>query len=159
LLLALRAAVHLAGPQGERLVPLESFFTGYRKTILGEGEFIVSIEIPKPLPQVLRFYKISKRRLDDISTVAAAFSLDLDPSGRVERVALAFGGLAATPIRAFEAEGELIGQPWSEGAIQKAAKALGNTLHPMSDHRGSADYRLEVAKSLLEKFWWEEGAR
>ena len=55
------------------------------------------VEIPKPLPQDLRFYKIAKRRLDDISTVAAAIAVDLDEGGRVRRARFAFGGVAATP--------------------------------------------------------------
>src|SRR5579872_7484551 len=66
LLLALDAVVHVAGPAGPRVVPLASFFTAYRRTALAPGELIAAIEIPKPLPGFLRFYKAAKRRLDDI---------------------------------------------------------------------------------------------
>src|SRR5581483_8042096 len=85
-LLALDAEVTLAGPRGERRLPLAQFFTGYRKTALAADEIIVSIHLPRPLPAVQRFYKVSKRVLDDISTVAAAFALDLTADRRVERL-------------------------------------------------------------------------
>jgi xanthine dehydrogenase small subunit len=71
LLLALDASVHIAGRNGQRTHPLASFFTGYRRTVLQRGEILTTIEIPQPLPGFVRFYKIAKRRLDDISTVAA----------------------------------------------------------------------------------------
>src|SRR5689334_5415545 len=69
LLLALDARVKIAGARGERTVPLESFFVGYRKTALQSGEVLVSVILPKPFPEVVRFYKVAKRRADDISTV------------------------------------------------------------------------------------------
>ena len=97
MLLALDAIVHVAGLSGRRSIPLSSFFTGYRKTAMDAGELIVAVEIPKPLPQFVRYYKVAKRRLDDISTVAAAMALDVDPHGTVRRPRFAFGGVAATP--------------------------------------------------------------
>ena len=74
LLLALDAVLHIAGPAGRRKAPLASFFTGYRQTSLGPGELLTAIELPKPLPFLARFYKVAKRRTDDISTVAAGIS-------------------------------------------------------------------------------------
>jgi xanthine dehydrogenase small subunit len=155
LLLALDAAVRIAGASGERSVALSQFFQGYRKTALARGELIVSIEIPKPLPEIAGFYKAAKRRMDDISTVAAAFALDLDAGGRVRRARLAYGGVAAVPMRAVEAEAALSGQRWNRTAVERAQDILARTLHPISDHRGSAEYRAALAQSLLEKFWWE----
>jgi xanthine dehydrogenase small subunit len=124
LLLALDARVKIAGARGERTVPLESFFVSYRKTALEAGELIVSVILPKPLPGAVRFYKVAKRRMDDISTVAACFARH--PHG----LRMAFGGVAATPVLLRE----------------------GETLHPIGDHRGSAAYRLALTTSLLEKF-------
>jgi len=155
LLLALDANVHVAGPQGRRVVALSSFFTGYRKTAMKAGEMLTAVEIPKPLPQFVRFYKVAKRRLDDISTVAAAMSLDVDGVGRVRRARLAFGGVAATPIRVTEAEDAITDQPWNESAVARVQRILDRVLQPMSDHRGSKEYRLEVSKSLVEKYQWE----
>jgi xanthine dehydrogenase small subunit len=155
LLLALDATVHLAGPDGRRAAPLSSFFTGYRRTVLGAADLIAAIEVPKPYPELLRFYKISKRRLDDISTVAAAMALDTDAGGRVRRARFAFGGVAATPQRIVEAENAGVGQLWNAAAVERLQAIVGRVITPLSDHRGSKEYRLEVAKSLIEKFWWE----
>ena len=155
LLLALDASVHVIGRAGRRTLPLSSFFTGYRQTALAHGEMLTAVEIPRPLPELVRFYKVAKRRLDDISTVAAAMALDRDATGRVRRARLAFGGVAPTPVRIGEAERALVGQVWNEAAIARVQAVLDRTLTPMSDHRGSTAYRLEVSKSLVEKFWWE----
>jgi len=155
LLLALDVSVHIAGANGRRTLPLASFFTGYRRTVLQRGEILATIEIPKPLPAFVRFYKVAKRRLDDISTVAAAMAIDRDRSGRVRRARFAFGGVAATPLLAAEAEQAVTGQPWNEAAVERVQQVLDRGLTPMSDHRGSKEYRREVSKSLVEKFWWE----
>ena len=155
LLLALDATVHVAGASGRRSLPLSSFFTGYRKTAMAAGELIVAIEIPKPVPNFMRFYKIAKRRLDDISTVAAAMALDLDAHGKVQRVRFAFGGIAATPVRIVEAEQAVVDQAWNDAAVERVQAIFERVLRPLSDHRGSKEYRLEVSKSLVEKFHWE----
>jgi xanthine dehydrogenase small subunit len=120
-----------------------------------QGEILVSVEIPKPLPRLVRFYKIAKRRLDDISTVALAIAMDRDSTGRVLRSRFAFGGVAATPIRVIEAEDAVANQLWTEAAVARVQGVLDRQLSPLSDHRGSSAYRLEVSKSLVEKYWWE----
>jgi xanthine dehydrogenase small subunit len=155
LMLALDAMVHVASRRGRRALPLQGFFTSYRRTLLAPDELIVEIEIPKPLPEFVRFYKVAKRRMDDISTVAAAMALDWDASGKITRARFAFGGVAAIPWRVTQAEEAVLGQRWNDAAVERAQAALDRTLDPISDHRGSADYRLEVAKSLLAKFLWE----
>jgi len=158
LLAAFDAIVHVAGSAGRRTIPLSSFFAGYRKTAMRPGEIVTSIEIPKPLPAFVRFYKVAKRRLDDISTVAAAMAMDWDGGGRVRRARFTFGGVAATPLRVVEAEEATTNQAWNEAAVERVQRILDRTLTPMSDHRGSKEYRLAVAKSLVEKFWWERRA-
>jgi xanthine dehydrogenase small subunit len=155
LLLALDASVTLAGPGGRRVLPLTSFFTGYRRTALAPGELLVSIDIPKPLPQAIRFYKVAKRRIDDISTVAAAIAVDLDSAGRVRHARFAFGGVAATPVRLTAAEEALLSRRWDDEGIALVQAIIDDSLHPLTDHRGSREYRLEVTKSLIEKYRWE----
>jgi len=155
LLLALDARLHVAGLAGRRVVDLGAFFAGYRRTTLGSAEILAAIEIDEPLPQELRFYKIAKRRLDDISTVAAAIALDRDASNRVTRARFCFGGVAATPVRLTEADAAVADLPWNEAAVERVQHALDRTLTPLSDHRGSKEYRLEVAKSLIGKFFAE----
>jgi xanthine dehydrogenase small subunit len=155
LLLALDAQVRIASLRGERTMPLQSFFLGYRQTALEPGELLVSIRVPKPFPAHARFYKVAKRRLDDISTVAACFAIDLDSAARVERARFAYGGVAPTPIRAADAEEAVLGMRWNESALHRAQDILARTLKPISDHRGSAAYRLAMAQSLLEKFRYQ----
>jgi xanthine dehydrogenase small subunit len=158
LLLALDAVVNVAGPSGRRAVPLAEFFTGYRTTRLQHGELVTSVDLPKPLPQLLRFYKVAKRRADDISTVAAGMALDLGRSGVVHRARFAFGGVAATPLLVAEAAGAIVGQVWNRGAVGRVHAVLDRTIRPVTDHRGSKAYRLEAAKSLVERFLWEHRA-
>jgi xanthine dehydrogenase small subunit len=158
LLLALDATVHVAGPSGRRSLPLSEFFTGYRKTAMRPAEILTAVDIPKPLPAFARFYKVAKRRLDDISTLAAAMAMDWDDDGRIRRARFAFGGVAATPVRIVEAEAAVVGRVWDADAVADVQAILARTLTPMSDHRGSKEYRLEVAKSLVEKFWRERTA-
>jgi xanthine dehydrogenase small subunit len=155
LLMALDAVVHVAGARGRRTVPAASFFTGYRRTALEAGELLTAIGIPKPFASSIRFYKAAKRRVDDISTVAAGISMDLDSVSRVTRAVFAFGGVAAVPLRVYAAEEAALGQRWNQAAVERVQSVLERTLKPISDHRGSAEYRVEVAKSLVEKFWWE----
>lgn len=158
-LLALDAEVRVASTRGERTVPLESFFTGYRKTALQKDELLVSVRIPKPYPSIARFYKVSKRRHDDISTVAAAFALDLDGAGVVTRARLAYGGVAATPARARAAEDALLGKRWSASSVEAIKAHLAGAFTPMTDQRGSAEYRKAMVTRLVDKLWHDTGAQ
>ena len=153
LLLALDARLRLAGPGGECDVPLHEFFTGYRTTVLRPGEIIRSVIVPKPFPRRIEFHKVAKRRLDDISTVAAAFAQLNDGSVR-----LAFGGMAATPVRVRPAEELLASRGWGAEAVRQARQVIAEEMKPLSDHRGSADYRRAVAANLLTKFALHEAS-
>ena len=158
LLLALGARLRIGGPAGDRMLPLNEFFRGYRQTALAPDELLVSVILPRQFPTQARFFKAAKRRMDDISTVAACFAFDIDGRGVVRRARMAFGGVAATPVRAIEAEEAIMGARWNENAVHRAQDVLARTLAPISDHRGSAAYRLALAQNLLEKFWWEQQA-
>ena len=157
-LLALDAQVELTSLSGARIVPLAEFFVGYRKTVLVPGELLTKVLVPRRRPTHAHFYKVSKRVLDDISTVAAGFAIDLDEHARVTRARLAYGGVAATPIRARAAEDALIGQTWTRESVAAIAPLITNACTPMADHRGSADYRRAMIVRLLEKFWAETQA-
>lgn len=150
-LLALDAELVLAKRGGRREVALSEFFVGYRQTVLEPGEVIVAIRIPRPLPSVARFFKVSKRVHDDISTVAAGFSLRRDDAGVVVAARLAYGGVAATPARAEEAEALLVGRVFDAHAVAAARPALEAAFTPMSDQRGSERYRRAMVVQLLSK--------
>jgi xanthine dehydrogenase iron-sulfur cluster and FAD-binding subunit A len=155
-LLALDAEVVLTSRVGERRLPLSSFFLGYRKTALRPGEIRARVEHGQT-PEGARegVYKVSKRRELDICTVSSAFRVVLDASGRVKDSRIAYGGMAATPIRCEAAEKALVGAAWSEEAIRAAAAAVRASLKPLSDHRGSAWYRMAVGENLLRGFYFE----
>jgi xanthine dehydrogenase small subunit len=155
LLMALGASVQVSSVRGERTIPLSSFFTSYRKTKLEPGELIRAVEMPKPFPALVAFYKASKRRMDDISTVAAGFSLDWDRSGRIARAVFAFGGVGPMPLRVFAAEEAAVGQAWNETTVARVQREVRRGIAPISDHRGSAAYRVALAEKLVEKFFWE----
>jgi xanthine dehydrogenase small subunit len=162
-LLALDAELTLASAAGgARRIALVDFFLGYRQTALLPGEVIVAVHLPRPLAVWQRFYKVSKRVLDDISTVAAAFALDLSPDRRVRRLRAAFGGVAATPLRARAIEARALGRPWTRDLIDALMAELDGLGTPLTDARGSAAYRRRMMGKLLEKFFveiaQEEGA-
>jgi xanthine dehydrogenase small subunit len=152
LLLGLEASVRLVSAAGERVLPLSEFFLGYRQTALAPGEVLFSVRIPKPLPELVRFYKVAKRRMDDISTVAMAVAIRRDDAGRVETARIGLGGVAATPWRAKDAERTIEGTRFDRNDARVAAETLQRHLKPIGDHRGSAAYRLAMAASLLNKF-------
>ena len=115
-LLALEATVVLASAAGERVLPLDDFFVAYRKTALQAGEILKSIIIPRSKAGIQthrKFFKVSKRREMDISTVAACFAIALDDDGTIAKARLAYGGVAALPVRARATEAALSGKRWS----------------------------------------------
>lgn len=152
-LLALDAELELASAEGKRRIALSEFFTAYRKTVLKEGELVSAVVIPKPLPTISRFYKVSKRVMDDISTVAAGFGLWLD-GDTITKARLAYGGVAATPVRAKDAEAALVGKTLTPHA--DVLEALTGAFTPMDDHRGTARYRAQMVPRLFEKLCAEQ---
>jgi len=159
-LLALDGMVNLSSATGDRTLPLATFFTGYRQTALRPGEVIVSIRIPKTLTpgasrRLSQSYKVGKRGTDDISVVAAAFCIDLDGESRIIHARLGYGGVAATPTRAIAVENWLLGKPWESSTIQQAKPMLYQAFTPLSDLRGSAEYRRRLVANLFEKFFVE----
>ena len=156
-LLALHASVWLASREGRREVPLEEYFTGYRRSVRRPGELIESVLVPLPLAPLTGFHKIAKRRYDDISSVAVAFALRLGPGSNgegptVAGVTIGLGGVAATPLRALEAETALLGRPWTAAGVAEAADILGRTGTPLDDHRASAAYRSAMLRTSLLSF-------
>ncbi|MGW3324147.1 xanthine dehydrogenase small subunit [Streptomyces virginiae] len=149
-LLALEASLVLADADGERVVPLAEYFTGYRQSVRRPDELIRAVRIPLPLSPVTAFHKIAKRRFDDISSVAIGFALDIE-GGIVRKARIGLGGVAATPIRALATEAALEGKPWSAETVDAAARVLRGEGTPMSDHRASSVYRSAMlGQSLLK---------
>ena len=154
-LIALDASIRVRTGADTLAIPVAEFFTGYRRHRCPPGSLIESVAIPLPEPDdLVRVYKVSKRREEDISSVCAAFRLRLD-GGLVRDLRAGFGGMAATPVRAVALERAVIGQPWTRATVEAGMRALDATLHPLSDMRASAAYRATVAKNLLLRLWLE----
>ncbi|MFZ4681872.1 MAG: xanthine dehydrogenase molybdopterin binding subunit [Terrimicrobiaceae bacterium] len=151
-LLILDAEVVLRSEAGERTLPLSEFFLDYRKTALRAGEVLLTIRLPRAasLPGRSVFWKVSKRREMDISIVSAAFRVDFDGE-TVREARLAFGGVAATPKRVVQAEAALRGRTLEE-SCDEVRSILAREFTPLSDARGSAEYRSALVSSLWEKF-------
>ncbi len=155
-LLALEASVLLASTEGERTVPLADYFTGYRESVRRPGELITEVVVPLPAAGLTAFHKIAKRPFDDISSVAVGFAIDV-ADGVVRKARIGLGGVAATPIRALDAEAALEGQPWNQETVDAAADVLGRAGTPISDQRASARFRTAMLGQALRKLWAESG--
>jgi xanthine dehydrogenase molybdopterin binding subunit/xanthine dehydrogenase small subunit len=164
-LLSLDASLVLASERGQRTLPIAEFFTGYRKTVLRADEVIKTVVVPRrgkeegrPRPESPRgggapaswtaFFKVSKRREMDISTVAAAFCIETNADGVVTHARLAFGGVAAMPMRALAAEQALIGRTMDADITAELRAAF----TPIDDARGSVEFRRGLVVSLWGKF-------
>jgi len=154
-LIALGASITLRKGDTRRVLPLEEFFIAYGKQDREVGEFVESISVPRISDGHHAAYKISKRREEDISSVAVGMSVQVT-DGIVSMAVLAFGGMAATPKRASSAESALVGQPWSEAAMLAAAEKLPEDFQPLSDMRATSEYRMKVAQNLFRRFWLEQ---
>ncbi|WP_130804847.1 xanthine dehydrogenase small subunit [Acinetobacter ihumii] len=158
-LITLDAALRLRCGEQTREVNLADFYLDYQKTALQTGEFVETILIPIREPSTaFKFasYKISKRFEQDISAVCAAFYCELDKNNVVQSIRIAFGGMAAIPKRAFNAEKVLLGQSLTPERIEQAQVALAKDYQPLNDGRASAAYRLQVAQNCLQRFYIEK---
>jgi xanthine dehydrogenase small subunit len=154
-LIALGAKLVLRKGERTREISVEDYFVDYKVTQLESGEFIERIEIPKANSNKhLKVFKISKRLDDDISTVLACFYIKF-ANKKVANITIAFGGMAGIPKRAFSCEQALMGKEPSEQNIALAMTALAKDFSPMSDVRASSEYRLQVAKNLVRKCFYE----
>ncbi len=148
-LLALGATMTVRSIRGSRSIAADDFFTGYRLTALAPDEVLESISLSLPGPATtFKTYKISKRFDQDISAVIGAFSLTLNGE-TITAVRVAFGGMAARPLRARRCEEALLGAALSPATIAAAVAALERDFDPITDFRASAPYRRRVAGNLL----------
>jgi xanthine dehydrogenase small subunit len=154
-LIAAGATLTLRKAAMTRDLPLEDYFLAYGKQDREPGEFVEAVTVHKGAPgRFYRVYKLSKRFDQDISALCAGIALDIE-DGRVTAARVAFGGMAATPKRATNAEQALTGQAFDEAAIDQACLALEADFAPIDDMRASAAYRMASAKNLLRRAFLE----
>ena len=158
-LLALDAQVQLASVGGSRTVPLTDFFTDYYETVLRPDELLTAIRVPIPPPHTGSAYvKFLPRTADDYATVGVAATVQVDPAtGTCQDCRIALGSVGSTPLRAQQAEAIVRGQRLTPELLREAGAVAQQQTDPISDTRGSADYKRAMAgvfvRRALEQAW------
>ena len=152
-LIALGATVKVTSADGSRVIPLDDFFTDYYETVLKPDEIVTEVFIPKMAPNSAGAYlKFLPRTADDYATVSAAAVLTLDKTKKlISDVRIALGSVGVTPIRASAAEAVLRGQPLKAEAFAEAGEKAKEAVDPISDFRGSAAYKKEMAGVFVRR--------
>ena len=152
-LIALGATVKATSANGSRVIPLDEFFKDYYETVLNPDEVITEVFVPKVAANSGAAYiKFLPRTADDYATVSAAAVLTLDKSNKtIADVRIALGSVGVTPIRATAAEAVLRGQPLKAEAFAEAGEKAKSAVDPVSDFRGSAAYKKDMAAVFVRR--------
>ncbi len=150
-MLALGAQVVATGPKGERVIPIEKFFTGLFETALAPDEILTEIRIPAPAPRSGGAYVKLERKVGDFATAAAAAQVTLGPGGEVARAGIALTNAGPVPIKAEAAERSLQGKKPDAAAIAEASKLASQAAQPEADRRGTVEYKREMARVLTTR--------
>jgi carbon-monoxide dehydrogenase medium subunit len=144
-LMVLDARVRLVSSRGERTLPVRELFTDYYETVIQPGELLTEVIVPpQPLAARAVYLKFLPRTEDDYATVAVAALAELD-AGTCRQVRIALGAAGPTPIEATATEHMLVGQPPSPDLVGRAAQIVAEQVDPLSDFRGPADYKRDMA--------------
>lgn len=149
-LMALGARVHLVGAAAERVIELEDFFYGPGRTALHKDEILTEIVIPDQPATGSNYYKFGLRRAGALAVVGVATSVVLS-GNKVEDLKIVLGAVAPVPMRAKWAESVLRGKEVSEDLITEAAKAAATEAKPITDMRGTAEYRRNLVGVLTRR--------
>lgn len=151
--IALEGVCVIAGPQGTRRIAAESFCTGPGKNVLEPGEILVAIEFPaRPANSGSHYRRIIPRNEMDIAVVGVGASVVLDPSQqKFTSARVSLGAVAPTPLYIKEIGDALAGKPVTDETIASAAELARSRISPISDMRGTREYRIHVAGVLVER--------
>lgn len=143
----------IAGPDGTRTMPLEKVFLGPRRTALGPGELLVAVTLPAPPPRTGGCYLRHTPRMEmDIAVAGSGAVLTLNASGTtIEDARICLSSVAPVPLRAAGAEAVLRGAPATTATIERAAETAATDCTPISDVRGSADFRRQLVRVLTRR--------
>ena len=154
-LYVMEAVLELRSTAGVRHVNINDFYKGYKQLDLRPGELIARIRVPLPRSdELLRLYKVSRRRDLDIASFTAAIRLRLE-GDTIDEAAIAFGAVGPTMIRARQTEAFLRGRLFDETTLRMAGDVAVQEITPISDVRGAADYRYQLTRNILLKFYHE----
>ena len=152
----MEAELEISSSGGVRRVNINEFYRGYKQIDLEPGELLTRVFVPLPEEnELLRLYKVSRRRDLDISSFTAAIRLRLDGDS-IASTAIAFGAVGPTIIRPRQTENFLVGQPFTEATMHRAGELATSEVSPISDVRGSAEYRYQLTRNVLLKFFYEQ---
>ena len=147
-----RAECIIAGPAGERKVPVEKFIVSPGKPVLNAGEFLVAIHVPRPKPHTADAYlRLTPRTEMDIAVAGSAVSVTLDAQGICTDARVALAAVAPTPLLVPEAAQALIGTRLDDAAMTRAAAAASAAARPIDDKRGTVAYRRQIAGVLTRR--------
>jgi carbon-monoxide dehydrogenase medium subunit len=147
-MLAYDAEVVATGPNGERVIPIASFFTGLFETSLAHDEILTEIRIPAPAPRSGGAYMKVERKVGDFATAAVAVQVTLDDDGTCTAAGIGLTNVGEMPIKARKAEAALIGKPLNETNIRWAAHLASEEAEPNDDRRGSEEYKRALIQTL-----------
>ncbi|MCB1512437.1 MAG: xanthine dehydrogenase family protein subunit M [Hyphomicrobiaceae bacterium] len=152
-LIALAATCVIAGSAGTREVPVESFCTAPNENVLGPGELLVELRLPAPAPHSGSHYRrVIPRNEMDIAVVGVGAQVRLDESGESFAAArIGLGAVGPVPILAHEVAEALVGQPITEDTVRRAAETAKRIISPITDMRGTREYRIHVTGVLVER--------
>jgi carbon-monoxide dehydrogenase medium subunit len=151
-LVALAATVTVEGPGGTRTLAIENCFAGPGRTVFAHNEVIRSLQVPAPPAQSGSAYeRFTPRSAMDIAVVSVAAFVALDASGRCADCRIALGAVSPVPLRATAAEDAMRGQSITPQLIEQAGALAGVAAEPITDIRGSAEYRRALVGVLTRR--------
>ncbi len=152
----LDAELELAGPHGSRRRSINGFYSGYKQADIRPNEILARIHVPRPdRDERLRLYEVSRRTDLDIATVGAAIRVRTD-GDTIAAAAVCLSGVAPTMVRLPETEAYLVGRPFDETSFRMAGRIARSEVRPISDVRGSSQFRAQLCESVFRKFYLDE---
>ncbi len=149
-LTALNAAVKVGSAKGERVIPLEEFYTDLFETAMEPGEIILEVQVPAPAPKTGTAYKKFNLLESDQGIVAVAVSITLDGE-TCKDARIVLGNAAPTSVRAKKAEGMLVGKKLTDAVFEKAGDAAAEECEPVGDIHASEEYRRHLVGVLTKR--------
>lgn len=152
-LICLNAQLRVINQEGERWIPVEHFFEGPQKTCLRSDELLSEIKIPPLRPKTFGIYlKLGARKALEIAIISIGVLITFrDKVEIVDEIRISLGSVAPTPIRCRQSEDILRGRDIRENIIEKASREVQKNINPISDLRGTSEYRYEMAYVLTKK--------
>ena len=148
-MLAMGARVVAVGPAGERVIPIEEFFTDAPfETTLRPNELLTEIRVPAPVPGSGGAYVKLERKVGDYAIAGVAVYITLDVNGNVSYAGIGLTNVGQTPLKARNAEQALLGKPLDEASLHQAADLAAAASQPISDTRGPAGYKRDMVHTL-----------